>query len=54
MRHGEIAASVSSVTVVQLWGDPSMDRQAEIGSSGVLNFMEEAPLSIEAAKRAGR
>ena len=51
---GSISVSVSSVTVFQLWGDPSMDRQAEIGSSSVLSFMEQAPLSADAAKRAGR
>ena len=51
---GAISVSVSPITVFQLWGDPSMDRQAEIGSASMLSFMEQAPLSSEAAKRAGR
>ena len=51
---GEISVSVSPVTVSQLLGDPSLDRQAEIGSAGLLSFMEQAVLSAEAAKVAGR
>ena len=51
---GDISVSVSPITVFQLWGDPSLDRQSEIGSASMISFMEQAPLSAEAAKLAGR
>ena len=51
--EGEVTASVSSVTVFELWGRPGLDRTAEIGYVGLLSFLEEAPLSGAAAKRAG-
>ncbi len=51
---GAISVSVSPVTVFQLWSDPSLDRQAEIGSASIISFMEQATLSTEAAKLAGR
>ena len=51
---GNISVSVSPITVFQLWGDPSLDRQSEIGSASIMSFMEQASLSTEAAKLAGR
>ena len=50
---GELAASVSSLTVFDLWRSPGFDRRAEIGYSGMLSFLDEAPLSVDAAKTAG-
>ena len=50
---GELAASVSSLTVFDLWRSPGFDRRMEIGYSGMLSFLEEAPLSVDAAKTAG-
>ena len=48
-----IKASVSPVTVLELWQSPEMDRRAEIRYSGILSFLEEAPLTVDAAKTAG-
>ncbi len=50
---GELAASVASLTVFDLWRSHGFDRRAEIGYSGMLSFLEEAPLSVDAAKTAG-
>ena len=50
---GSTTASVSSVTVFELWGAAGIDRRAEMGYIGMLRFLEEAPLSLEAAKVAG-
>ena len=50
---GSATASVSSVTVYELWRDPSLDRKTEMAYVALLSFLEEAPLSVEAAKRAG-
>ena len=50
---GEIVASVASLTVFDLWRGSGFDRRAEIGYSGMLSFLEEAQLSINAAKTAG-
>ena len=50
---GEVTASASPLTVFELWSAGDLDRRAEIGLVGVLSFLEEAPLSIEAAKTAG-
>ena len=52
--EGEIKASVSPVTVFELWGRAGFDRDTEMGYFGMLTFLEEAPLSLEAAKVAGR
>ena len=46
-------ASVSPVTVLELWESPELDRRAEIRYSGILSFLEEAPLTVDAAKTAG-
>ena len=35
-------ASVSPVTVLELWESPELDRRAEIRYSGILSFLEEA------------
>ena len=50
---GDAKAAISPLTVFELWGDPMLDRQTEVGYVGLLSFLEEAPLSIEAAKSAG-
>jgi predicted nucleic acid-binding protein len=50
---GEIKASVLPVTVARLWASPDMDRRVEIGYSGMLSFVGEAQLSLEASKKAG-
>ena len=50
---GTATASVSTVTVFELWGAAGVDRKTEIGYTGMLRFLEEAPLSLEAAKIAG-
>ncbi len=50
--NGEVSAAVSSMTVFQVWQDPDLDRRTEIGFLSVLRFVEEAPLSIDAAKSA--
>lgn len=49
----ELSASVSPFTVFQLWGRGDLDRQAEMGYTSMLTFLEEAPLTIQAAKTAG-
>ena len=51
--EGEITASVSPLTILELWGVGGLDRKSEIGYAGLLAFLEEAPLSNEAAKTAG-
>ena len=48
----EISASVSPFTVFQLWGMADLDRQAEMGYTSMLTFLEEAPLTVQAAKTA--
>ena len=50
---GEVTASFSPFTVFELWSSPGFDRRTEIGYLGLLRFLEEAPLSAEAAKVAG-
>ncbi len=50
---GRATASVSSVTVYELWQEPSLDRRTEMAYAALLSFLEEAPLSVDAAKRAG-
>ena len=49
----ELRASVSPYTVFQLWGRADLDRQAEMGYTSMLTFLEEAPLTVQAAKTAG-
>ena len=50
---GSTTASVSTVSVFELWGAAGIDRRAEMGYVGMLRFLQEAPLSMEAAKVAG-
>ncbi len=49
----EVSASVSPFTVFQLWGMADLDRQAEMGYTSMLAFLDEAPLTVQAAKTAG-
>ena len=51
--EGSRTASVSPLTVFELWGSFPLDRRAEMGYAGMLGFLETAPLSSEAAKVAG-
>ena len=50
--EGARTASVSPLTLFELWRE-GLDRRTEIGYAGMLDFMEIAPLSPEAAKVAG-
>ena len=52
--EGSRTASVSPLTVFELWGGLPLDRRTEMGYAGMLGFLETAPLSPEAAKVAGR
>ena len=49
---GRRTASVSPATLFQLWA-MGLDRRTEIGYTAMLDFLEIAPLSAEAAKAAG-
>mgnify|MGYP001975258115 CR=1 FL=1 len=51
--EGSRTASISPLTVFELWGGLPMDRRTEMGYAGMLGFLEAAPLSPEAAKVAG-
>lgn len=53
IADGSITASISPVTVVELWGRPDLDRKAEIRYAAILSFLDEAPLSVPAARTAG-
>ena len=50
---GSETASVSSVTVFELWRDPDLDCRTEMALTALIGFVEVAPLSADAAKRAG-
>ncbi len=50
---GSETAAVSSATVFELWFDPALDRRTEMALTALVGFVEVAPLSAEAAKRAG-
>jgi predicted nucleic acid-binding protein len=50
---GAVTASISSLTVFELWGYAGMDRRTEISYVGMLSFLEVTPLTAEAAKTAG-
>ena len=50
---GSETAAVSSVTVFELWRDPALDRRTEMALTALIGFVEVAPLSADAAKRAG-
>ena len=51
--EGSETAAVSSVTVFELWRDPDLDRRTEMALTALTGFVEVAPLSADAAKRAG-
>ena len=51
--RGEVTASICPLTLFELWGSSDLDRRSEMGYVGMLKFIEEAPLSNEAAKVAG-
>lgn len=51
--EGTKTAAISPLILFELWRDPSLDRKTEIGYVAVLSFLEDAPLSAEAAKTAG-
>ena len=46
-------AAISPHVLFELWRNPSLDRKTEIGYIAMLSFLEDAPLSAEAAKTAG-
>ena len=50
---GNVTAAVSPMTAYRIWQDAELDRRAEIMLLSLLRFVEEAPLSIDAAKTAG-
>ena len=51
--EGTKTAAISPLIRFELWRDPSLDRKTEIGYVALLSFLEDAPLSAEAAKTAG-
>ena len=50
---GTKTATVSPLTVQRLWSNPELDRKTEIGMLGLLNFMEQAPVSLTIARTSG-
>ena len=50
---GRVKAGISPLTAYRVWRGLGMDRRAEIVLLSLLRFVEEAPLSVDAAKRAG-
>jgi len=50
---GDTTASVSPITLFELWRSPDLDRRTEIRYVSMVTFLEEAPLTAEAAKMAG-
>ena len=48
-----ITASVSPITIAELWSDTNIDRKSEIRYTGIINFLKEAPLTLDACKTAG-
>ena len=51
--EGTKTAAIPPLILFELWQDPSLDRKTEIGYVAMLSFLEDAPLSAEAAKKAG-
>ena len=43
----------SPLILFELWQSPFLNRKTEIGYVAMLSFLEDAPLSTEAAKTAG-
>ena len=50
---GSSSAAVSAATVFELWQDPGLDRRTEMALAALMGFVEVAPLTEEAARRAG-
>ena len=50
---GNVKAGISPLTAYRVWRGLGMDRRAEIVLLSLLRFVEGAPLSVDAAKRAG-
>lgn len=53
VMNQSITASVSPITIVELWSDTNIDRKSEIRYTGIINFLKEAPLTLDACKIAG-
>ena len=51
---GEIAASVSTLTVLQLWRTRVEGRRDEIRLTALLKFVEQVPVTAEVARVAGQ
>lgn len=50
---GDIKAALSPLTVHRLWRSPDLDRRTEIGFLSLMQFLEVADLTTDAAKTAG-
>ena len=53
IMDGTVTASISPLTVLDLWSNTQLNRRQEIGYAGILSFLHDAPLSHQAAKQAG-
>ena len=51
---GEVAASVSTMTVLQLWRTQVDDRRAEIRLIALLRFVEQVPVTADVSRIAGQ
>jgi predicted nucleic acid-binding protein len=51
---GEVAASISTMSVLQLWRAQVDDRRAEIRLIALLRFVEQLPVTAEVARVAGQ
>ena len=51
---GEVAASISTMTVLQLWRTQVDDRRDEIRLIALLRFVEQVPVTGEVARVAGQ
>ena len=51
---GEVAASVSAMTVLQLWRTQVDDRRAEIRLIALMRFVEQVPVTADVARVAGQ
>ena len=50
---GKLPPRFVPLTIFDIWGSSDLDRRSEMGYLGMLRFLEEAPLSNEAARVAG-
>ncbi|MPZ50032.1 MAG: PIN domain-containing protein [Dehalococcoidia bacterium] len=53
IQNGHFRAAVSSVTYLELWMGPHLDREEELFYEGVLDLEDQVHLSTVAAKLAG-